>query len=656
MGPLGVGAAEQGLIGAAGREERSIEFFDLPLSPFAFDHGGPVHRVPPRDPLARPHDYEDRADLATVFYDCYWSASGSEVVGLGPRLGSFEALLSETSFIARPSGATVPAQIGERGTLAEVIFPVPAGTRDILAQTPHGTRVIVPQPNEQALFAGKRVLVTQSLNNPLHWIRDWAWFYIKTHGTNAIVFYDNGSHAYGKQDIKAALEPLPGLDLLVLPDWPYRFGAPNDILGHNDSRFSQRGVLEHARQRFLRRASSVINCDIDELIIPLAGTGLHDSVEASRTGYLQIGGCYFERVTEDGALPDVAATTFRSWPYRLREPRLSSKKWAVAPGKHADSVFWTVHRIYGRKPVSEASEQFRLCHIYGMKTEETDERNLTRLPKTPTQAPDPEQHIRDADLERSLASAFNDPAYAALPPQDPFALPSSADAARTLAGVAARSGRLARALDLASHALALAPDRPGYHDFKAQLLRKTGQTREAERAEQVATDLRMSNPEAAAALIRAARGEGNLDQAMALADDALSRNPDAGLLHLAKSDVFAAFGRSDAAAEAADRAVELGLDTVRLHWRRALACVRVGRIDDADISYRAMHRLGISTVMDWLRYYRGMIRVAEMRGEVDRVKVLAAEATETLGDLPEATAAMKSEFAAYLGSGTTSGS
>ena len=48
-------------------------------------------------------------------------------------------------------------------------------------------------------------------NNDLAWIREWATFHQRLHGTDTVILYDNGSTAYAVDDVIETLRSVPGL-------------------------------------------------------------------------------------------------------------------------------------------------------------------------------------------------------------------------------------------------------------------------------------------------------------------------------------------------------------------------------------------------------------------------------------------------------------
>src|SRR6516165_1049964 len=147
---------------------------------------------------------------------------------------------------------------------------------------------LVTKPNHCNIFRERRVVLTLSRDNELQWIRDWTHFFVRKHGADAVLLYDNASTKYESDEIREVINSVPGLAVGVVVDWPFRYGI-QDHSYPEWSDFCQYGVLEHARHRFLAGARAVVNADIDEFPITKRGESLFDIALRSGTGYLKYG-------------------------------------------------------------------------------------------------------------------------------------------------------------------------------------------------------------------------------------------------------------------------------------------------------------------------------------------------------------------------------
>ena len=166
---------------------------------------------------------------------------------------------------------------------------------------------ITVQPNNCELF-NRKVLLTQSKNNDLAWIGDWVTFFARHHGCDAVLFYDNASTNYEMKAIYETISSTPGIEVVVVVHWPYKYGPPGTdrVPGLEkklpwDSNYSQLGLLEHARTRFLSYAASVVNADVDELVLTKERVSIFELVSRSETGYLSYPGYWIETATNSAA-------------------------------------------------------------------------------------------------------------------------------------------------------------------------------------------------------------------------------------------------------------------------------------------------------------------------------------------------------------------
>ena len=147
-------------------------------------------------------------------------------------------------------------------------------------------------------------MLTLSKNNELYWIGDWVRFFARRHGCDAVLFYDNSSTKYDLSEVYETIASIPRIEVVVVVNWPYKYGpqgTERDIGPQKlpwDSAYSQPGVLEHARHRFLDRAQAVVNADVDELVLTKDKVSLFELVSHSDTGYLRYPGYWIESATK----------------------------------------------------------------------------------------------------------------------------------------------------------------------------------------------------------------------------------------------------------------------------------------------------------------------------------------------------------------------
>lgn len=330
----------------------AVGFDKVALSPLELDPSSSVLRTMPRPASLRQSTYEEEFDFHTIFYDCFVSADGTWRIFLGPPLLNLEPIVLPAvpmSFNCRTSSDIIlknydlrTSQLWLRTWKNRVNLP--AG---LFRQSE-----IAIQPNYFRLFRDRKVLLTLSKDNDLQWIRDWVHFFVRKHGADAVLFYDNNSTKYEICDIQEAILSIPGVEAATVVPWPYKYGPQG--WSHEprlpwDSNFSQSGVLEHARLRFLSLAQAVINADIDELVLTKDGTSVFELVDKSNTGYLLYSGQWIEPATESTIVE--RPPRHSDFTYRFAAPtEQCSYKWVVAPRRSPPHAYWCTHGVAGMEP------------------------------------------------------------------------------------------------------------------------------------------------------------------------------------------------------------------------------------------------------------------------------------------------------------------
>ncbi len=241
-----------------------------------------LRREPPRPPAEREPGYEERYDSDTLLYDVFAAADGRAILGIGPPLLNCEPLVRTATFRRSPGGEPLQHSLAVWRTGALLRIDVPDGDLPAAVSMNIGERAvtIAVQPSNCRLFAGRRVIYTLSMDNPLEWIQDWARFNVRVHGADAVIIYDNNSRRYGTAELNAALAGVAGLESWLVVDWRFPYGPGLGPKGQWDS-YCQDRALAHMRFRCCALAAGVLNSDIDELVVPLAGRSVFERLAAS---------------------------------------------------------------------------------------------------------------------------------------------------------------------------------------------------------------------------------------------------------------------------------------------------------------------------------------------------------------------------------------
>ncbi len=337
-----------------------------------------IKRASPRPSAMQGGDYAARYDWDTLFYDVY--RSGRHVVFQGPPFldlfdhlkaaAPFKGAFGFPRFAAKHFDARKRGEIWLKSDAAKFAIDGPLGRFDITVQ-----------PDMAAMFAGRRVITTLSQNNDLRWIADWVRFYRSGHGADGVLVYDNASSAYTLEDLQATLdEAAQGIPALAV-SWPFKYGpqggmagAVNGVEAPWDSDFCQTGSLQHARFRFLTKARSVLNVDIDELVLGDHGGSIFAATEASHAGFIKFPGRWIATYSPQPATRETCRHADFAH-YAADESLDCPPKWCVVPGKgdkRSDS--WSVHNLFGAKANKHVNTAWHYRHMRGITTSWKEER------------------------------------------------------------------------------------------------------------------------------------------------------------------------------------------------------------------------------------------------------------------------------------------
>lgn len=380
-----------------------------------------LRREPPRPPSDRPGDYERLFDADTLFYDVFQSAERDAVICLGPPLLNCEAALGQAVF--RVAGSDEPIRSTYRAprspqqpTCQFRLTGAGLATADRLVMAQGGRALEVPiRRSGGDRFAGRRVIVTLSRDNPLVWIRDWAEFNVRVHGADAVLLYDNGSTSYDLDAIRASLEGLPGLAAVAVVPWRFPYGPGVGRLNIQDSFYCQPGAIEHARWRYCTKARGVLNTDIDELVVSPSGASIFERAEASGRAAILFRGLWVERPTPpsenhvDARHSDCVygerrqAILRRSRLFR----RLLRTKWIVLPERCPGDVDWGVHDLYPSQPQTRAQSRSWKVLAHDVFYRHFRQINTGwKIPRWMGRRHSFFRHVYDSELARMLALAF----------------------------------------------------------------------------------------------------------------------------------------------------------------------------------------------------------------------------------------------------------
>ena len=337
----------------------------------ALPFDNPVRRLPRVPDRKRPAAFNTAFDDRTLFYDCFWHADGTRILLVGPPWVNMEAGHRLASYVAMPSGTKLTPKFHRSlSTMITELGGAAAGTDAVEVLFAGAKLSLVVQPNSCRDLAGRKLLFSINKNNDLAWIREWAAFHARMHGTDGVVLVDNASTLYEPGEILATLQAVPGIAYAAVASWPYSFGPIDPAVKANPywSRFLQIGSMSMVLRRYGELCYGLLDCDIDELASTRSGRSIYDLAHDSRGGLVAFRGTWIEAVPS-GHGPH------RDYSQRLSDPKKAlsrQRKWALDPSRpwvRRLSVHPYWHWIEGRAWFSKSMpEDARYWHFKGINT------------------------------------------------------------------------------------------------------------------------------------------------------------------------------------------------------------------------------------------------------------------------------------------------
>lgn len=378
---------------------KSQSFQIAEISPVLLRPNVGVYRKPPRSKRNQESDYLERFDHHTLFYDLFEDYNG--VVFSGPPLRNLLDIIkiANIELYGQEVHQKDAFADGWKTQRSKVTIP----TEEIYYSNDSTFRIDVGklsvkgkiQKNHSDVFKDRNVLVTLSKNNDLKWIEDWATYYARQHGIDAVLFYDNNSSKYSPNDILNVFKSIKEIKKAVVVPWNFKYGPGSGPNKEWDSNYCQYGVLEHAKRRYLRQSNVVVNVDIDELVVKENDISLVDGVLASKDGAIRFSGSWVETVQIDNQSERLPR--FTDFKYKDIKKSKSLEKWAISPKRVDDKYQWQVHG-FGGGFEPEISQDFVHRHYLGINTN-------WKYNRTSIVDYDPATHEVDQKLEAALQQA-----------------------------------------------------------------------------------------------------------------------------------------------------------------------------------------------------------------------------------------------------------
>ena len=340
-------------------------------SPIQLNSFTQIRREPIRPIDAREADFYEKFDDNTLFFDVFRSIDSTVLIG--PPLFNLAQFVTDMKIYVDSQFCETTLLHMDR--IIRVHFPSSAETIAVCSNL--GSFDCAVSPSHEYMFAGRRVLLTLSKNNRLDWIQDWIRYHRDNHAADAVLIYDNASTDYDAADLAQAIGAVGGLKVAAVVVWPFKYGPLGGQGAPWDSDFCQSGVLEHARWRFLRRARSVMNGDIDELVV--GPRSVFKAAEMSARGVVSYDGFWLFGVCGGGfdTPPQerarhrdffVAERPRMRWGLFSNRPNRCKRKWTVVPQRCSVKAQWRIHGVSGLLGANVPSLLFSYRHLQPINT------------------------------------------------------------------------------------------------------------------------------------------------------------------------------------------------------------------------------------------------------------------------------------------------
>jgi hypothetical protein len=342
-------------------------------SPLTLAENSQILRDPPRAPEKRQDGYEEQFDFHTLFYDAFLWKEGRGVRLVGPKLFNLLSHVRDAhiSLADDPAEELLPFYLHEKRKVAYLDIELP----EAVSTPPRlkidlgalGQHFLQPGCSNVNLFRGHRVAFTLFKFEPNHWLRDWAWFNVKYHGATALMVYHNACEDRTTRQILEVLKDIPGLKLLLVANWPYPYGPSDGGYGEWDSNFCQLGMFEQMHWRFLQEARSVLNTDIDELVVTQDHVSVFEMVEQSTEKHIKFIGHW---ISGADPVPSIEDRRHKDFALIVEDAKgkLVEEKWALVPSAFGEIHRWGVHGIAKFNPEPVPASQAAIRHFCTINT------------------------------------------------------------------------------------------------------------------------------------------------------------------------------------------------------------------------------------------------------------------------------------------------
>ncbi|WP_354675183.1 hypothetical protein [Cupriavidus alkaliphilus] len=322
---------------------------------FRLSEVGLPARVSKRPLEQRQPDYDVLFDDDTLIYDSF--IRGEFIIYISPPLCDevWDFILSHTML----DGVTIDRKDARvlKSTKTHKLIAPKRGAREVrllgrLIPDRSGNTIV---PSERS-----RVLYTLQKNNDIQWINDWIDWYVRSHGAEVVIIYDNDSDKYDVNELRAKTTRY---DCFIHIDRvPFKYG-PGAFNGSAwDSDFLQYAMFEHVRYLHCHNRTKLLQVDIDELVFTRHGAAVYDlALENAAINFFS--GRWIE-VPNTGDVGKVDHAAHSLVDISTHCPN----KWLANLGGMPDEVFFRVHDSQGGGAKKYQLEDVRYLHFRSVST------------------------------------------------------------------------------------------------------------------------------------------------------------------------------------------------------------------------------------------------------------------------------------------------
>jgi hypothetical protein len=360
----------------------------------------------PRTPGApeRSAAFLDRYERNVLFYDVYWHEDGQRIILQGPPPVDLADLYRTLEISGEPGGERLGMHSHHSANLHLYSVRAPQGTTHLSVSLGGTVQTVAVGPNQSAFFANTNLLATVSRNNDLRWIGDWARFHVVNQGANAVLLFDNQSDRYSLAAIEETLAAVSGLERFGVVSAPFRYTGPDNAIPKDRfwAHFLQPALFTNMLRRYGAKASGILNCDVDELAVPLGSETVFEAARRSWSGSVYFRSAWVEPVPEALKPEGYRHSDFRHFAASADYRRNPKHKWALDPARRwlkALRVHAYAHKLRNGIPFARGvpGNAF-IAHFRGISTSWKYDRPVSL---------ETDKALRtDPDLDRALARAF----------------------------------------------------------------------------------------------------------------------------------------------------------------------------------------------------------------------------------------------------------